>query len=53
MRISNMMNADDASPLNNVLAKDFFYTEDVYGHDNEVFGRWTRQNWGQEKAKTP
>ena len=26
----------DATPLNNVLAKDFFYTEDIYGHDNEA-----------------
>ena len=26
---------DDATPLNNVLAKDFFYTADVYGHDDE------------------
>ena len=24
---------DEATPLNNVLAKDFFYTQDVYGHD--------------------
>lgn len=27
---------DEATPLNNVLAKDFFYTEDIYGHDNEA-----------------
>ncbi|MGB0180111.1 MAG: hypothetical protein ACPF8U_08635, partial [Flavobacteriales bacterium] len=26
---------DEATPLNNVLAKDFFYTQDVYGHDDE------------------
>ena len=26
---------DDATPLNNVLAKDFFYTADVYGHDDD------------------
>ena len=34
LRIS-LLNNNDATPLNNVLAKDFFYTQDVYGHDDE------------------
>ena len=30
-----MTTDDDATPLNNVLAKDIVYTSDVYGHDDE------------------
>ena len=35
LRIS-LVNDDDATPLTNVMAKDFLYTEGVYGHDNEA-----------------
>ena len=32
---ASLITMDDATPLNNVLAKDFFYTADVYGHDDD------------------
>ena len=35
MMLDDSLAMDDATPLNNVLAKDFFYTQDVYGHDDE------------------
>ena len=35
MMLDDSLAMDDATPTNNVLAKDFFYTQDVYGHDDE------------------
>jgi len=35
LRITMTAEQEDASPLNNVLAKDVLYTDDEYGHDDE------------------
>ena len=35
LRISILPENADATPENNVLVKDFFYTEDLYGHDDD------------------
>ena len=35
LRISMTAEQDDATPENNVMAKDILYTEDIYGHDDE------------------
>ena len=36
LRITLSLEDEDASPLNNVLAKDIFYTDNLYGHDDET-----------------
>ena len=35
VRITMTAEQEDNSPLNNVLAKDILYTDDMYGHDDE------------------
>ncbi|MDG1674814.1 MAG: hypothetical protein P8H88_05150, partial [Flavobacteriales bacterium] len=35
LRITMTADQEDATPLNNVLAKDVVYTDDEYGHDDE------------------
>ncbi|MEY3009523.1 MAG: hypothetical protein RLZZ314_165 [Bacteroidota bacterium] len=35
LRITMTAEQDDATPGNNVLAKDILYTDDIYGHDDE------------------
>lgn len=37
LRITMTSEQEDASPANNVLAKDVLYTDDIYGHDDVSF----------------
>ena len=34
LRITMTAEQEDATPTNNVLAKDVLYTDDIYGHDD-------------------
>ena len=51
LRATLITDSLEATPEDNVLSKEFLYTDDVYGHDNAPASTW--QTWNGPDENTP